>query len=175
MLKRISYHIFMQQPALLFLLALLLFNGCRNYSFTGASIDPAARTVSVEYFPNVAPIVNPRLSQLLIEKLKNKFVVETQLRVIPADGDLQFSGKITSYVQAPVAIGNQTATLNRLTVTATVKFVNKLDEKKSFETSFSNFVDFDSQKNFSAIETQLVEEVSTMMVQDIFNKAVINW
>ena len=90
--------------------------------------------------------------------------------------DLQFSGKITSYTTTPVAIqGNQTAALNRLTITATVKFVNKIDEKKNFETTFTNFVDFSSSENFSSIENKLIEDVTTMMVQDIFNKAVINW
>lgn len=151
------------------------FSGC-NYSFTGASIDPRTKTVSVDYFPNVAPIVAPRLSQTLTEKLKNKFIIETSLQVTPSGGDLQFSGKITSYTTTPVAIqGNQTSSLNRLTVTATVKFVNKIDEKKSFETTFTNFVDFSSKDNFSSVENKLIEDVTTMMVQDIFNKAVINW
>ena len=147
-----------------------------HYSFTGASIDPRTKSVSVEYFPNVAPIVAPRLSQTLTEKLKNKFIVETNLQVTPSGGDLQFTGKITSYTTTPVAIqGNQTASLNRLTVTATVKFVNKIDDKKSFESTFTNFVDFSSSENFSSIENKLIEDVTTMMVQDIFNKAVINW
>lgn len=152
-----------------------ILNGC-NYSFTGASIDPRTKTVSVDYFPNVSPIVAPRLSQTLTEKLKNKFIIETSLQVTPSGGDLQFSGKITSYITTPVAIqGNQTSSLNRLTVTATVKFVNKIDEKKSFETTFTNFVDFSSKDNFSSVENKLIEDVTTMMVQDIFNKAVINW
>lgn len=159
----------------LLIVLVTIFNGC-NYSFTGASIDPRTKTVSVDYFPNVAPIVAPRLSQTLTEKLKNKFIIETSLQVTPSGGDLQFSGKITSYTTTPVAIqGNQTSSLNRLTVTATVKFVNKIDEKKSFETTFTNFVDFSSKDNFSSVENKLIEDVTTMMVQDIFNKAVINW
>ena len=163
------------QGILLVVLTAILFESC-HYSFTGASIDPRTQTVSVEYFPNIAPIVAPRLSQTLTEKLKNKFIVETNLQVKPAGGDLQFSGKITSYTTTPVAIqGNQTSALNRLTITATVKFVNKIDEKKNFETTFTNFVDFSSSENFSSIENKLIEDVTTMMVQDIFNKAVINW
>lgn len=157
------------------LLFILLFNGC-SVSFNGVSIDPNAKTVSIAYIQNVAPIISPRLSQTFTEKLRNKFVVETKLQVVPTDGDLQFSGKITGFTNAPVSISsNQTTSQNRLTITATIKFVNKLDEKKNFESTFTNFEDYPSTKNFSSIENDLIEAVTTKMIQDVFNKAVINW
>jgi hypothetical protein len=154
---------------------MLLFNGC-SVSFNGVSIDANAKTVSVAYFQNVAPIISPRLSQTFTEKFRNKFVVETKLQVVPSKGDLQFSGKITGFTNTPVSIGsNQTTSQNRLTITATVKFVNLLDEKKNFESTFTNFEDYSSTKNFSSIENDLIDAVTTKMIQDIFNKAVINW
>ena len=151
-------------------------SSCGVYSFTGASISPDIKTVSIAYFPNRAPIVQPALSQVFTEKMKDKFVSQTSLTLVNREGDLQFDGQITDYVTQPTAIqGNEQAALNRLTITVKVKFVNTKDEKQSFESSFSRFTDYDSRKNLTSIETELINEVCNQLVDDIFNKAVINW
>jgi len=33
------------------------------YSFTGASISPEVKTISIQYFPNNAPLIEATLSQ----------------------------------------------------------------------------------------------------------------
>jgi len=172
MLKILSKNIVLLLAAGVF----LLHSGCGFYSHTGASVPPDAKTFSVQYIPNLASIVAPTLSQTLTEKLKRKFINETQLKLAQADGDLQFSGKITDYRTAPVAVqGNQTNAVNRLTVSAEITFENKKDEKKNFTQVFTNFVDFPADQNFSAIVGDLINQVTDMMVTDIFNKAFINW
>ena len=158
------------------LLPVTLASACGVYSFTGASISPEIKTVSIAYFPNRAPIVQPSLSQIFTEKMKDKFVSQTNLTLVNSYGDLQFEGQITDYVTQPTAIqGNEQAALNRLTITIKVKFVNTKDEKQSFESSFSRFTDYNSTENLTAIESRLINEVSDQLVDDIFNKAVINW
>jgi hypothetical protein len=160
---------------LVYLLA-ISFSGCGVYTQSGASIHPEAKTFSVAYITNKASIVAPTLSQTLTERVKTKFINETPLKLTNEIGDLHFSGKITSYVTAPIAIqGNQTNALNRLTVTVEISCDNKLEEDKSFTQTFSNFTDFDAQSNFAAIEQDLINKICDGMVQDIFNKAFINW
>ena len=101
---------------------------------------------------------------------------QTNLDQVKSNGDLQFEGYITDYRAIPTAIqGNEQAALNRLTITVKVKFVNIKDEKQSFETSFSRFSDYDSQKSLTTIESDLINEICGQLVDDIFNKAVINW
>ena len=147
-----------------------------KYSFTGASISPKAKTVSIQYFPNYAPLVNPSLSQLFTEKLKDKFTSQTNLSLTDRNGDLQFEGSITGYANQPTAIqGNQTAAQNRLTISVKVKFTNTIDEKLSYETSFSRYADYPSTKSLSAVEADLVSQINEQLVEDIFNKAVVNW
>jgi hypothetical protein len=159
----------------LFLMA-ASFAGCNVYSFTGASISPEIKTVSIANFPNQAPLVQPSLSQTFSEKLKDKFVSQTNLTQVNANGDLQFEGAITDYVSQPTAIqGNEQAALNRLTITVKVKFTNQKDEKQNFETTFSRFTDYDSRKNLATIETELINDITNQLVDDIFNRAVINW
>ena len=151
-------------------------NGCGVYSFTGASVSPDIKSVSIAYFPNRASILQPSLSQVFTEKMKDKFVSQTNLTLVKSSGDLQFDGSITDYNTAPTAItGAEEAALNRLTITVSVKFVNTKDEKQSFETTFSRFAEYDSRKNLSEVEQALIEEICNQLVDDIFNKAVINW
>lgn len=159
---------------LLACMVLFSFSGC--YTQSGASIDPNAKTFSVAYIVNNATIVAPTLSQTLTEKIKTKFINETPLKLTTDEGDLAFSGKIISYVTTPVAIqGNQTTAMSRLTVTVEIVCVNKLDEAKGFTQTFSNFQDFDTKNDFSSIERDLINKICDGMVQDIFNKAFINW
>ncbi len=149
---------------------------CGIYTQSGASIHPDAKTFSVGYIGNNATIVAPTLSQVLTEKIKTKFINETPLKLTTAEGDLFFSGKITSYITAPAAItGSQTNAVNRLSVTVEITCENKLEPEKSFTQSFTNFVDFDAQQDFATLENDLIVKIVEGMVQDIFNKAFINW
>ena len=147
-----------------------------NYSFTGASISPEVKTVSIEHFQNLAPLVNPTLSNSLTEDLRNKFVSQTRLNVVSAYGDLNFSGEIRDYRIQPVSIqGNEVAAQNRLTISVRVKFVNSIDTSQNYEKTFSHFADFDSRQQLVQVEQALVAEILEKLVEDIFNNAVANW
>lgn len=151
--------------------------GCKmNYSFTGASIPPDAKTINIKYFPNRASLVEPTLSQTFTEALKDKFTNETSLILTNQGGDLILEGTITGYTTQPVAIqGNDQAAMNRLTITVQVKYTNTVDDKMSFESNFSRYSDYSSSQNLSSVQDALIEEISTWLVEDIFNKAVVNW
>jgi hypothetical protein len=154
--------------------------GCTvRYSFTGASISSDVKTISVAYFPNRAPLVNPTLSQELTEKLKDKFISQTSLNMISGDADLIFDGEITGYDTKPMAItGNEQsdrASLNRLTVTVKVKFINQKDPKNNFDSQFQAYEDYSSDKGLDAVEGELVPLILEKLIEDIFNRAVVNW
>ena len=154
----------------------LLLSSCGIYSFTGASIPAEAKTVSVQYFPNNAPLVNPLLSDAITNALNDIFVNQTILQSVSQNGDLSLEGEITGYSTSPIAItGNQTAAMNRLTVTVNVRFTNKYDESKNFEQKFSQYQDYPSNQDLSAVQDVLVEQIVEDLCQDIFNKAVVNW
>ncbi len=160
-------------------LALIVFYGCKmNYSFTGASIPPGTETVSIETFPNMAPIVNPMLSITLTEALKDKFMSQTSLQLINNDADLQFSGTIVGYRNTPTAIkaGEQSqAAMNRLTITVKVKYTNTMDPKADFDTKFSRYADYESSQDLHDVENTLADEIIDQIIDDIFNQSVVNW
>jgi lipopolysaccharide assembly LptE-like protein len=158
------------------LAGILLFSGCGIYSFTGASIPPGAQSVSIKHFPNNAQLVMPTLSHQFTDALRDKFVSQTDLSMISENGDLQFEGEITGYNIKPVAItGDQSAALNRLEITVKVSYINSLEDSKNFDQKFSRYVDYPSTENLSSIQADLIDEINEMLVDDIFNKAVVNW
>ena len=154
-----------------------LLGSCRvNYSFTGASISPNVKTVTIQYFPNKASLVVPTLSRSLTDALRDYFTSQTNLVLVDKGGDLNIEGAIMGYVVQPIAIqGNETAALNRLTITVNVIFKNKTNEKQNFETTFSRYEDYQSSLNLSSVQDGLIKQINDKLVQDIFNKAVVNW
>ncbi|KAA3649972.1 MAG: hypothetical protein DWP98_05925 [Bacteroidetes bacterium] len=159
-----------------FALFLFTISGCGSYSFTGASISPNVKTVSISFFSSYAPLAPPSAGQLFTEALKDIFLSQTNLALVKSDGDLQFEGSISDYQTNPVAIqGNETAALTRLSMTVKVKFINQKEEGQDFETSFSRFEDFETSQNLSSVEEDLLKSINNQLVQDIFNKSVTNW
>jgi hypothetical protein len=158
-----------------FLILSSIMSGCGVYSFTGASIPPEAKTVSISTFPNKAELVQATLSQTFTDKLKDKFASQTSLILIPRNGDLHFEGEITGYSTEPVAISGQTAQMIRLKITVNVRYINKFDPKASFESSFSRYRDYDSSFDLRAVEDDLINQMTEELVEDIFNKSVVNW
>jgi predicted oxidoreductase len=156
---------------------LLVFSSCKvNYTFSGASVSPDVKTVSIQYFRNNASLAPPTISQAFTEALKDIFTSQTNLGTVAQGGDLNFEGEIIGYATAPVAIqSNDQAALNRLTVTVSVKFTNLKDEKQNFTTTFSRYAEYSSTQSLSAVQNTLIDQVNQQLVQDIFNKAMINW
>jgi hypothetical protein len=152
-------------------------SSCRvKYSFTGASISPDVKTVSIDYFQSLANLAPPSLSSKFTEALKDRFMTQTSLNVVRENGDLQFSGQITGYSISPIAIqGNEVAAKNRLTISVRVKFENTKDKTFNFDKTFSQFDDYNGDQNFSAVEASLIETIIPKLLDEIFNNSVANW
>ncbi len=147
-----------------------------GYSFTGASIPVDAKTISIQMFPNNARLVQPQLSQVFTDALRNRFMGQTPLTLVEYDGDLDLSGEITDYTTVPVGIqADDQAASNRFTITVRVKFVNKKDPKANFDQKFSRYKDYNSQENFSSVEEGYMNQICKELIDDIFNKSVANW
>lgn len=160
---------------LIFTIAL---NSCTvNYSFTGGKdLHPNVKTVTVDFFPNRASLVQPNLSNVFTEALKNKFVSQTNLELVNYGGDITFEGEITNYdVAAQAFQGNETAALNRLTISIKVKYTNAIEPNKSFESIFTRYADFESSQSLMAVEGDLIQQISDEIVVDIYNRTVVNW
>ena len=118
---------------------------CGIYSFTGTSIQPDVKTITINYFEYKALKVNPNLSNSITEALKDKFTKMTKLEQVDMDGDLEIIGEVTGYdVKATAITANEQAAQNRLTVNVKIAFIDRKYPENSFENkSFSAYADFD--------------------------------
>ena len=154
----------------------LLIQGCGIYSFTGTSIQPDVKTVTINYFEYTALKVNPSLSNELTEVLKERFRKMTRLEQVDLDGDLELTGTVIGYdVRATAITADEVAAQNRLTVSVKLDFMNRLYPEDDFSKNFSAYADYDSTNSLDAVEATLCEEIIDKLIEDIFNATVANW
>ncbi len=163
----------------IFLLPLM---GCGVYSFTGASISPDVKTISIQTFFNNAPLGPSNMSNLFTEAIKDYFQQNTSLALIDNNGDLQFDGYIENYTITPVgatAAGSSRdadySQLSRITITVYATYTNLKDDQFDFEQRFSFFKDYDQDLDLASNEQDFVEEIFEQIIIDIFNASVANW
>ena len=88
----------MKRLLILLCVAVSLLTACTvKYSLSGASIPPDAKTFSVAYFPNNAPMVAPILSATMTDELTQRFASRTNLAQVEDGGDFAFEGEIVGY------------------------------------------------------------------------------
>lgn len=158
----------------------LALSGCGAYSFTGASISPDVKTLSVLNFADRSSTSPPYLAQTFAEKTREYFQRNTSLGLVTKEGDLNMEATITQYALSPVAptgsgTGVETAAQTRLTISVKVLFTNQKDKTQNFDQTFSFYSDFPQSRSFAQVERDLIETISDQIILDIFNKSVANW
>jgi hypothetical protein len=147
-----------------------------HVSLSGASIPIEAKTISVGFFTNNTSLGAPSLSQRFTERMRDMVSQQTNLALMPKDGDLQFEGYIADYAISPVAIqSTDQASFNRLTISVKVVYFNKFDPSKNFDQTFTRYADYPSTESIASREAILVQEIYRQLSEDIFNRAFNNW
>lgn len=157
-------------------IAALAFASCKGgYSFTGGNVGDA-KSVYVGFFDNNAQIVNPEMSQVVTEAIKDIFVQQTSLELNDGPSDMEVSGSIVEYSLKPQAArGPSEVAQMRFTISLQVDFMNRLVPDNDYSQRFSRSRDYGADLNFSDIETELSAEIITELTEDILNKAIANW
>lgn len=159
-----------------FLMLGLAVQSCGIYSFSGTSIQPDVKTITIDYFEYKALTVNPNLSNQLTEEMRERFRKMTKLEQVDEEGDLEIYGEVTGYAVSTAGVGaNEVAAMNRLTVSVKVKFTNRKYPEDDFDKSFSAFADFDSSQLLDSVQDSLCEEIVEKLVEDIFTASVAQW
>ena len=150
--------------------------GCGVYSFTGASVSPDIKTVTVSYFANTSSNGSTALNQGLTDILKDKFVSETNLVLQDRGGDIEFRGTVTRYtIKAGAPTATQTTAINRLTVNVKVEYLNRLNDAENWSKEFSQFEDYENTESLTDVEDDLIISVNEQLAELIFNEAFVNW
>ncbi len=149
-------------------------SNCGIYKFNDFQTD-GAETIAIHYFDNKAPIVVPQLSQVFTQALKDKYRTESPLTVTNKNGDWDLSGFISQYRTTFLAVQNDQPAKTRLELVVKVKFENTINSEKSFDREFKQFEDFESSKELSSVEDELISVLTEKIVVDIYNATVNNW
>lgn len=160
---------------LLFIACFLVYSGCGIYSLSGATIE--GKTINVPAFENRAANVVPSLASELSNKIRDRVLSQTGLTAVNSpEVDYELKGTITRYdVSISGVQSNTAASQNRLTITVSIEFVNHLNEKDNFKSSFSRFADFPASASLQNVEQGLIDEIGKELADDIFNRAFVNW
>ncbi len=147
-----------------------------SYSTKGATIPVEAKTVSVQFFENRAPLVEATLSQQVTDALKDYIQTNSRLILVNGFGDLDFEGEITGYDSRPSSISaGDVAANSRFTITLKVRYTNSFDSSKDWEMSFSRFEDYPYSQSFEDAKVEYTEDILKLLIEDIYNKAFVNW
>lgn len=153
----------------------LLFIGCGVYSPYGAQTS-GAKTYSVSAFQLVTPLASASSALALTEELRDRIQRQSTLRLVNAEGELQFAADITVWDVKPVNVqGDETAASNRLTIGLRLSYENTIVPDLSFERTFTRFADYTSDLDLLQIEDDLVDEIGEQLSQDVFNATLGNW
>jgi len=168
---------------------IFVFGGCTigpagkwsvGYNMSGVKLPPGCLTAYVQYFQNRASIVQPQLAQNLTDKLKDKILSQTNLKIVNNAGtaDINFEGVITAYTNEPKQVSggdNVTASINRLEVKLQVKYYNIKNGEFDYDTGFSRYVEYPASQTLESVESEKLDDMIDLLVEDIFNRAFVNW
>ncbi len=162
----------------LILLSIAVLTACTvSYKFTGTSIDyTKTKSISLDKFPIRANYVWSPMESMFYNSISDVYAQKTKLKVLKRDGDLQLSGEIVEYSQTNKSVGSDGySTQVQLKIVVNVRFVNTKNHEKDFEQRFSATTEYDSSKQLSAVQEELVQQMIDDIVDQIFNATVADW
>jgi hypothetical protein len=136
-----------------------------------------AKTFSVQFVENQARLVEPGLSQLVTEELKDYIRGNSKLVLINGTGDNDFEAVIAAYepsTPASIAAGD-VASQNKFSITIKVRYTCNVNPDLDFESSFSRFKLYSVDSDFETVKTELTEEILELIMEDIYKRAFVNW
>ncbi len=170
----------MQRAALsIVLLGLMLAaSGCAYHSFTGATIPANLNTVAIPLVEDNSLSPLTTLDEELTELLTNRFVQQTRLTLETNEdeADVILTARIDRYTNAPTSVsGQERAEFNRVTLTVSVRYFNRVEDKEVFQRSFNSFDDYDPIQGGLEQEEEAARNALENIADDIFTAATSNW
>lgn len=161
--------------ALAFFVLLLQMQGC-VYSFTGASVPPHLKTITIPLVEDQSGFGEAGLREDFTRELTNQFINDNSIRVADrSTADAMLTGSIVSVIDAPsmVQTGEQVSQ-RRVTMSVKFTFQDMKLRRKIWEKSFSNWGDYESGGGLSQRQTGL-KEATRKLSEDVLLETVSGW
>ncbi len=148
-----------------------------SYKFNGASINyDVVKTIYIADFPIKSEYVYAPLATKFNEDLKDIYIRQTRLRLMPRSGDLEIEGEIVGYNQYNQAVkADGYSSETKLTITVNVRYVNNTDHTEDFEQQFTAFRVYDSRELLTNVQDKLIAEMTKEITEQIYNLTEANW
>lgn len=156
----------------------ILLCACRiEYKFNGSNIDyTQVKTIEIENFPIRSAYVWSPMQSIFQNRLTDIFANQTRLKQVKRNGDLQLSGEITAFDQYNKGISSEGYSSQvQLKMTVNVRFVNNKKHEEDFERQFSATTEYDASQQLTAVQEELVTQMTKDITEQIFNATVANW
>ena len=162
---------------LLFLLALLVSACTVSYRFNGASIDyTTTKTIQIDNFPIRSAYVWAPMQSIFQNRITEVYMNQTKLKQVKKNGDLQLAGEIVAFDQFNKGISSDGYSSQvQLKMTVNVRFVNNKKHEEDFERQFSATTEYDASQQLTAVQEELVTQMTKDITEQIFNATVANW
>ena len=156
----------------------ILLCACRiEYTFNGSNIDyTQVKTIEIENFPIRSAYVWAPMQSIFQNRLTDIYANQTRLKQVKRNGDLQLSGEITAFDQYNKGISSEGYSSQvQLKMTVNVRFVNNKNHEEDFERQFSATTEYDASQQLTAVQEELVTQMTKDITEQIFNATVANW
>ena len=160
------------------LIAIMLLTACSvSYKFNGASIDyNKTKTIQIADFPIRSSYVWGPMGPLFNNELKDKFANHTRLIQVKRNGDLKIEGEITQYQQRNKSVSAEGySAQTELSMTVNVRFTNNARHEEDFERQFTATATYETTQSLTAVQDELVTQMTKDICDQIFNATVANW
>jgi hypothetical protein len=169
---------------ILFSISICLINlfGC-SYSFTGASVPPHLKTISIPLFIDRSGSGEFDLSERLTNGLTRKFIDDNTLTVgDKLKSDSIIEGTIVSLADAPAVLSGadkvgENITSRRITITVKAVYRDLIKRQIIFERNFSNYGDYpvNDEVDIITVRRKAIETAIDRITEDILLGVVSNW
>lgn len=159
-------------------LVLAFLSGCAYYSFTGASLPPHLNSIAIPLVENNSAIPFTGVEDQLTQLLQERFVGQTRLSLETdeAEADAVLTGRIDRYTNQPAAVGGQEqATLNRVSITVAVRYVDQVEDRELLARTFTGSAEYDPLAEGIQGEQTAAFAALDNIADDIFTAATSNW
>lgn len=157
-----------------FICIAITLNSC--YSFRGVSIPSDVKTFyvrQVKLTDFAAPADTP---ERFMEQFRQKVRSQSSLKWDETDPHIEFDCSITSFRVSNE--GNQQGnevSLNKLTISVKVEYINNNDEEENWNKTFSFGIPFDPAEDLQEVQDGYIEDIFDQISENIFNDAFTNW
>lgn len=153
---------------------IMTFASC--YSFKGISIPPEVSQYYVNQVKLTALDAPATITEVFRETLRTKVRQQSSLSWQETDPDIEFLATISNYNVSTEAAGEgSTVTLNKLSITVNVEYIDNTDEDRNWKKNFNYGVPFDPNIDFRSNQDAFIDDIFDQITEQIFNEAFAQW